>query len=329
MKSSWKSFFLVVAACVVAVNSDAQVTAQTLAADSAPAEAAVVSGLRSVSIESVLPGVGRPAAGDPLGFGGVPVGRQPIHRMHCGHVMRLLQRGLMLEEFGQPQAHAGAVAFGPFGQAVALEQTLGDLQIVSVNLAADIEPNVGPRILVTFQNNSERTLRRFSITAVAVLGRIDIGSPTVTTRVPQIAPGETMAIEMQLPATSLAMTPDGENLASFDTLVVALDSFDEFLEQDELNNLAILRRSEMIVAAAAPAVEAAPAEATPAEATPATPNATIQQNPALVKPPGSPATPIPGDGSTAPIEKQPEVDLDQLDLGDAEQATTIAPGGGS
>lgn len=322
MKASWKSFFLVVAACVAVVSSDSDVSAQTLTAESVPADAAVVSGLRSVSIESVLPGVGRPVAGDPLGFGGVPVGRQPINRMHCGHVIRLLHRGLMLEEFGQAQAHAGTVAFGPFGQAAIVEQKLGDLQLLAVNLAAEIAPNVGPRILVTIQNNSEQTLRRFSITAVAVLGRIDIGSPTVTTRVPQIGPGETMAIEMQLPATSLAMTPDGENLASFDTVVVALDSFDEFLEQDELNNLAILRRSEMIVATAAPAVEAAPAEAIPS-----TPNGAIQQNPSLVKPPGSPATPIPGDGSTAPIEKQPEVDLDQLDLGDAEQATTIAPGG--
>jgi len=108
--------------------------------------------------------------------------------------------------------------------------------------------------------------------------------------------GEVLQIQVQLPVTCMSMGPYHQQ-AEFDTLIVALDSYDHLLECDELNNVQILKRCDVVAL-----VVETPVPTDVVETTPAAPEAV------------TPAVPAP----ETPQEKVPSpldgLDLDNLDL---------------
>ncbi len=207
----------------------------------------------------------------------------------CGHVIELLnnnrlrrQTGLIGEgEIFLPHLTAGLKP--------------GDLELMCVHLVCDGDAVKGPVFQISMKNSSCVPIGNFKVSIVGVLCQIDVHSPTATICIPRMEPGEVRQIQIQLPLTCMCMGPATQPVP-FDTLVVALDSYDELLECDELNNVQILKRAEIgLLVAEAPAPAPAPAPAT------VEPEQTV---------PAQPVTP-----DTRPED---ELDLDNLDLSSAQ-----------
>ena len=266
--------------------------------------------------------------------------------MHCNHVVQMLMRDHMTRSFLPAQAQAamqptrGRWIQGPFGPAYI--PGIGDLELVGVNMVTDANGQLGPAYQVSFRNNSERPIGDFHVSITAVQGVINLLSPTSNVNVPQIAAGAVGTVQIQLPLNAMTMGPAGQ-LAPFDTLVVAIDSFEQLMEASKLNNIATLRRADVALlvtettvsgttvvaplggAALAPAVSNGPAIVTPGSA-PAitTPGSTIAPSAPGLVPTDSNAAP--GAGDPAAPAPRSNVDIDTLDLGTpAAGAPAVAP----
>jgi hypothetical protein len=148
------------------------------------------------------------------------------------------------------------------------------------------------------KNNSDVPIGNFKVSIVGVLGQIHVHSPTVTVPIRRMEAGEQSLIQIQLPVTCMSMGLVSQQSA-FDTLIVALDSYDDLIECDELNNVQILRRLEIAhlvapIQVAPPVADLALLESTPP------PAVTVPQVP-------EGTTPSPLDG----------LDLDELELEEA------------
>jgi hypothetical protein len=132
-------------------------------------------------------------------------------------------------------------------------------------------------------------------------------------------------LQLQLPATSMSMSSGGQSVSPFETLVVAIDSFDELIEINELNNVQILKRADILpvtpVAASMATISAPPvvqppgSAATGPEASPGSPAA--PQGP---QPQGQPSGgPAPGSSNVEQPTPSENIDLDKLDLGTASE----------
>ena len=201
----------------------------------------------------------------------------------CGHVIQLL----MANKFRQNTFQNGTELAPGLLLGTPWQQCPGDLELLGVYCDGTVDPRNGPVFEVTLRNNSQVELEHVTLSAVAVLGNIHGQSPTSVVSIGQIGAGETISFRIQLPASSMVMGPVGSPVQPFETLVVAIDSFDELIESNELNNVSILRRGEipmMPVAIVAPTVSAlnpqlavpsqpttVPAIATPEESKPASP----------------------------------------------------------
>lgn len=229
-----------------------------------------------------------------MAVGPVPSLLQTSGDSHCQHVLNLLMR------YGTSN-HAHRLAV-PFGNSLVLGDTVGDLELVSVTLVDPGSDVAGPTVAVAVRNNSERHVTSFSATAVAVLGRIHPFSPSKTCTIDKICAGETLEIQLQLPIEALAMGRAGANLLAFKKLVIAIDSFDELVECDESNNILVLDRTQIpVAAAAAPQVqETVPA---PEAAIPSTPGA--EDAPSEVQP-------IPVDPTVKNTPSIDDIDFDDL-----------------
>jgi hypothetical protein len=177
----------------------------------------------------------------PPGFGG---------RSRCGHVIdMLMEQHLQTQFFGgnvqNMQQPASIVAFDPFGRPIV--RRMGDLRLISVDMITDATPEMGPLYEVTILNDSVRDAIDFRVSLVAVHGGILPNSPTVTMNVDEIAAGGTATLQVQMPQACLAIEVTGQAPAPFDMLVVAIDSFDELMEGNELNNVAVLERSDIVI----------------------------------------------------------------------------------
>jgi len=184
---------------------------------------------------------------------------------NCQHVMDLL--------FRYGHAPSQPIMAMPHGHGLLLGNSIGDLEIMNVSMCHPGEATHGPTIVVTITNNSERPVSAFSISAVAVFGRIRPMSPSVTQTAPAIGAGENVELKLCLPLESLAMGQAGTDTLAFQKLVVAIDSFDQLLESNESNNIVVLDRGSIPVLE--PVVEAvpdAPAEAPALKPTEVAPN---------------------------------------------------------
>ncbi len=159
----------------------------------------------------------------------------------CDHVIGLIHRHGVNNSVDLAAAHS-ILHYPSYGGAVIPSTDLdalklGDLEIVQVHQIAHDVVACGPKIAVTVHNNSCRQVSDFHVTVVAILGRIFPTSPNCTARVGLIEPGASVEVVVQLPIEALAMGDSGGQIIGFQRLVVAIDSYDEFVETNEANNL--------------------------------------------------------------------------------------------
>ncbi|MCP4507749.1 MAG: hypothetical protein GY826_15330 [Fuerstiella sp.] len=208
----------------------------------------------------------------PVNAGHIRASQDPgIPTSHCGHVINLLMTNRMRQSFG----NAGNVAAPAYAPYLRAGQSPGDLQLLCVHLVCDGDAAKGPVFQISLKNNSNVPIGNFRISVVGVLGRIHMHSPTATITVPRMEAGCETQLQVQLPVTCMSLGISGQ-LVPFDTLIVAVDSFDEWLECDELNNVQILKRAEiplLVVATVAPpvAAETVPVQPAPEAAVPSAP----------------------------------------------------------
>lgn len=210
----------------------------------------------------------------------------------CGHVIDLLEMNRLRRQTGY--TGEGEI----FLPHLTVGTKPGDLELLCVNLVCEGDACKGPIYQIGMRNNSCVPIGNFKVSIVGVLCQIHVHSPSATICIPRMEPGEETQIQIQLPVTCMCMGPIGQQCA-FDTLVVALDCCDDLLECNELNNVQILKRSEIaLLVAEAPApvdtVDVAPAAPAPAEAAPA-----------------------PQETTPSPLD---DLDLDNLNLSDPQNA---------
>jgi len=204
---------------------------------------------------------------------------------HCGHVIDLLIRNRMRQQSGDVGAE---LAPGLLLSRPPSPNQFGDLELVDVSLVTDGGSACGPVIQVTVRNNSAIAVGNFQISIVGVLGQIHAHCPTARGTVTQIPAGAVAPFQLQLPASAMTMGFQGQPMTPFDTIVTAIDSFDELMEANELNNVRIIRRGELLPLTPPPVVEAvAPA------AVPVAPEMTTPADSAIPSP-TEPASPLDG-----------------------------------
>lgn len=238
----------------------------------------------------------------------------------CGHVINMLMINQMRQQNGTTGADfPPGLQFFP-GTTV----TPGDIELLGVHLVADGNPQQGPVFQLTIRNGSQYTVDGIRISVVGVLGQIQFHSPTTTAAAPRMEAGAVTEFQIQLPVTCMSMGNNGQSAAAFDTLVVAVDSFDELIESNELNNVQILKRAEIgplvaVVTTSAPgvAVTPVPTSASGGVSAPAAVGPAPGQNSLSPSPAPTPAAPDIAD----PGAPSDQVDLDKLDLGAATETS--------
>lgn len=221
-----------------------------------------------------------------------------IPTSYCGHVIDLLMTNRMRQSFGNAGNHAAQV----YAPHLSVGLTPGDLELLCVRLISDGDSCNGPVFQISVKNNSQIPIGNFRISVVGVLGQIHMHSPTATISVPRIEAGCDLQMHVQLPVNCMLMGVPGQQVP-FDTLIVAVDSFDELLECDELNNVQILTRADiplLVVETAAPPVTV---ESLPAPPVQPVPEAVVPQTPQ--------------DTAPSPLDN---IDLDDLIPDEAEKA---------
>lgn len=199
----------------------------------------------------------------------------------CHNVIDLMMTNRMRQQSNQPgtpEIHLPHLTVGT---------KTGDLELICVNLVCDGDHRKGPVFQIGMHNNSSVPIGNFRVSLVGIRGQIHVHSPTTTITIDRMECGEQKHIQVQLPVTCMSL-PCAGGPTAFDSLVVAVDSCDELVECDELNNVQILKRCDIDLLAAEPA---APAESIP------------DPTPDMVAPEES-----------YPLEN---LDLDKIDYGDA------------
>ncbi|MCC7084577.1 MAG: hypothetical protein IT427_06185 [Pirellulales bacterium] len=215
----------------------------------------------------------------------------------------------------------------------------GDLEIAGIGMVVDASPQQGPLYRVTIRNNSETPSRHFEVSLIAVRGQLNPLSPVTTVHVAEIPAGGVQALDVQLPLGVMSLNFNNQ-AGPFESLVVAIDSFDELMETSELNNVAVLTRGQVALIETATATTAttttAAAVATTAPATsdaPATAAPTESVVPGTTAPATAPSTtdsaaPAPGDATVAP-QVQPNAAPQAPATGNAPSAQQQAPQAGA
>lgn len=234
-----------------------------------------------------------PAAAPAAVAGAVAVAEKPLTPAECLRITAMVIDHCLFDAAQQGVASPGFFPLIPLPA-----PPVGDMELAAVGLVSEAAGDLGPTFHVTFRNNSPVTARHFHVSLVAVAGSLSTASPVATVEVPETAAGATAQVDIQLPAGAMAMGPQGQ-AAPFDTLVAAVDSFDELAETDESNNVATLPRTEVVL------VEAAPAAAPADDASPSQTDAVKPGDPA---PDETPPVPAPEDGTG--LDK---IDLDKVD----------------
>lgn len=264
----------------------------------APAQVQTTQNVASTSVNTVVEDV-TPDAG--LALGQISIGRTAAPLADAGHVIDMLIEQRMFGNLPQPQAPAMFAGFDGFGRPRFVQPQMADLVPVSIRTVQEGTPETGPIYAVTVQNCGDLPSGRFRVSLVAALGSVEPLSPTAVVVVQQLAAGESVRIDVQLPLSSMAMS-GAATVQPFDTAIVAIDGFDEMPERNELNNLLALHRSAIapLVAVVTETVESTETtvqeETLPAAAAPVAPGSQDAIPPSM-KPtdagPGEIETPAP------------------------------------
>jgi len=180
-------------------------------------------------------------ATDPVSADGVDLHQVLPGPARCDHVMDLMMR-YGIHDVG-PHAGEPLMHHSPLGSMWVPHEELGDLELVEVVALPMSDPACGPSFAVVVQNNSKRDVCGFHISVVALLGRITPFSPTAVVKVDTLCAGQASEVHVQLPVEALAMGQRSGQPVEFTHLVVAIDSFDQFAECNEANNIKVLDRT--------------------------------------------------------------------------------------
>jgi hypothetical protein len=148
-----------------------------------------------------------------------------------------------------PQAPTIFAGFDGFGRPRFVQPQMADLVPVSIRTVQEGTPVAGSIYAITVNNCGDLPAGRFRVSLVAALGSVEPLSPTAVVVVPQLAAGESVRVDVQLPLSSMAMG-GAATVQPFDTAIVAVDGFDEMPERNELNNLLALQRGAIAPLAA-------------------------------------------------------------------------------
>ncbi len=238
-------------------------------------------------------------AGEPFVFGGPSdhiLGIRPL----CGHVIDQLVHNRMRK------LHGDFIDISAIPHSV-LGPVPVDIELMEVCMITDASDECGPVYQINFRNNSRVPVCHFAVTAVSVYGQIVETSPSVTIRVPRLEAGEIGSVQVKMPLACMSMGPHGQAAVCFDTLVVAIDSFDMVFECNELNNVAILKKPEIKIVVTETTVETTVEGAAP-----------VQAAPGGQAPPAPQVPAVPGEVPSQKASPSPldNIDLDELDLGD-------------
>jgi hypothetical protein len=162
----------------------------------------------------------------------------------CENVIHLMHLHGVNNSVNQTMS-ASMLHHSPLGSMIIPGGELGDLEVIQVTQVLHDDPACGPKIAVIVQNQSVRKVCDFHISAVAILGRICPTSPNTTVRVEKLEPGEALEVCLHLPIEAFAMGNRNGQIIGFQRLVVAIDSYDEFVETNEANNVKAFDRSTL------------------------------------------------------------------------------------
>ncbi|WP_372895439.1 hypothetical protein [Stieleria sp.] len=166
----------------------------------------------------------------------------------CDHVIPMLLR------YGVNNDSSPAAAmntFHPYGPIAIPAAELGDLELISITRHADTAAGCGPSFDLVIKNCSTRDVCGAHVTLVGLLGRIRPTSPNVTTKLDSIPAGQAIQVTATLPIQSLAMGNLNGQAIAMNQVLVVLDSFDQFMESNEANNLRLYDAASIPVAATA------------------------------------------------------------------------------
>jgi hypothetical protein len=245
------------------------------------------------------------------GIGLADIGICHGKRFDCNHVINQLLRRRHQRHFGGGIIKPAPIVHRGFYGDHVVQPVLSDLQLVSVGMVNPGDAEHAPIFGITICNHGNVELYRFNVSAVAVLGEIHQFSPTATIKIDRILPGETITVEVQMPFAALAMDNLGHR-NPFDTLIVAIDAYDQIMECNELNNILILKRTAIVVVEARTETTVEETTTTETISTPAIGN-NVQAAPA-------PAAPAPDQRKPSPLDS---IDLDKLDLSGESEATGL------
>lgn len=164
---------------------------------------------------------------------------------HCGHVISMMLKHGVNNRFDRSEASRLLQSTPVLPNGLPTDE-VGDLDIVQV-AQLNSDSNCGPRVAVQMINRSNRKVARFHVTAVAVLGHICPDSPSTTLEVAELDAGAILEVQLQLPIEAFAMGNRNGTPIGFQTLIVAIDSFDVLCESDESNNVRAISASELPV----------------------------------------------------------------------------------
>ncbi len=164
----------------------------------------------------------------------------------CEHVIHLMLRHGIGNTHGLTTGNV--VQHSSLGPMLVPAAELGDLELLQVAQLQIDDPACGPKFAVTVRNNSTRDVCGFRISLVALLGRINPMAPTAIVKVNKICAGQVAEVHVQLPIEALAMGNRGGQVIGFQRLLVAIDSYDQFVESIETNNIKVLARTAIPMA---------------------------------------------------------------------------------
>jgi hypothetical protein len=128
-----------------------------------------------------------------------------------------------------------------------------DLELVAIRFVdnGNAEKNIGPRYRVLIRNNGKQAIDH-PFNVAAVLGAAEESSertPRAGKRVPGIDAGQTLAVDIRLPAEANAAVKndEGHSVAKFPKLGVMVDTRNEVEEPNKENNGMALSRDEILM----------------------------------------------------------------------------------
>lgn len=154
----------------------------------------------------------------------------------CDHVISLLLRHGVNNDADIATPNN---AFHPLGPVAIPAADLGDLQLISIARHGAIADGCGPAFDLVIKNCSTRDVCGSRVTIVGLFGRIHPTSPNVTARIDSIPAGQAVQVTVTLPIECLAMGNLNGQMIAFNRVLVAVDSFDQFMECNEANNLRV------------------------------------------------------------------------------------------